>query len=200
MSNETHGLPTSSNGGLIATGVVLLVLAAGLVFWKLNATDSNDVRIVEAVAPVTATEQKAKPKLNNAPPPPPPEEEVLEPEELDIPTEGAKAAPRTRDLCEGDCKGNVTPTLRSALAQRAAGARGCYEKGLRQNASLQGKVTVTVRVSQDGRTCSAVVTTSTLRDPLVEACVVGKFRSGELPPAQGGCVNVAVPINFTAEP
>jgi hypothetical protein len=200
MSKETHGLPKSSNGGLIATGFVLLVLAAGLVFWKLQSGELTEMETVEAVSPIATVAPKAKPALNNAPPPPPTAEEVADPEELNVPSERVRAPSQAKDNCDGDCDGNVTPTLQSALAQRARSARGCYEKALRRNSTLQGKMTVTVRVSQSGRTCSAEVTASTLGDPSVEACVVSKFRTGGLPPAQGDCVNAAVPINFTAEP
>lgn len=199
MSDETHGIPQGGNGGLIATGLLFLVGAGGLVFWKLSQQEVV-AEVVEPPSPALEAQTASKPTLNDAPPPPP-EEPAAEagPLHLELPKAGTKSVPAIKDSCEGDCEGTVTPTLRSALAQRALSARNCYNTALRRDSSLQGKLTVAVRIDQTGRACSVQITESTLGDASVDACVAEKFRSGGFSAVQGDCVNVAVPINFTKE-
>jgi hypothetical protein len=36
----------------------------------------------------------------------------------------------------------------------------------------------------------------TLADPAVTNCVLQRFRSGKFPKPSGGCVDIALPINF----
>jgi hypothetical protein len=86
--------------------------------------------------------------------------------------------------------------LRSALAAKAGQARGCYERALRQNTMLQGRLVVNVRVGPQGQVCSAGIGQNALGDPGVASCVLQMFRAGTFPPAQGGCVDTAVPMNF----
>ncbi len=98
--------------------------------------------------------------------------------------------------CGGTCKGTASAALQSALRGRAGQSRGCYERGLRQNALLQGKITVAIRIGPTGQVCSASIASNSVGDPGVASCVVGMFRSGTFPAPQGGCVDAAVPMNF----
>lgn len=197
MSKQTHGIPQKGSGGLILGGVLLLSAAAGIVYWKIESSKPEPITLSHLPEP--KAQEPSPPRLNNAPPPPPPQEEEPAPDEGAAPAQ-KKRGTQLSDSCEGECNGNVTPTLRSALARRAAGARTCYNAALRRNASLQGKMTVSVRVSPSGRTCSAEVSSSTLGDPSVDACVANQFRATSFPPAVGGCIDAAVPIVFTKEP
>jgi hypothetical protein len=96
----------------------------------------------------------------------------------------------------GTCSGEVPPQLRSALASAANSARGCYERALRQNAMLQGKMLVSVKVGTHGNSCSANLVSDSLGDPSVATCVLQKFRGGQFPAPKGGCAEVNVPISF----
>ncbi|MBM4361481.1 MAG: AgmX/PglI C-terminal domain-containing protein, partial [Deltaproteobacteria bacterium] len=98
--------------------------------------------------------------------------------------------------CSGACKGNATPALQAALGGAAGSARGCYERALRTNSMLQGKLVVGVRVAPGGGTCNASIVTDTLGDGAVGSCVLQKFRGGTFPAPAGGCVDVQVPISF----
>jgi hypothetical protein len=86
--------------------------------------------------------------------------------------------------------------LRDALRLRGASAKGCYNKALLSNSTLQGKLTVAVRVSPSGAACSASVAADSLGDAAVSSCILQKFRSGSYPKPKGGCVDVQVPLNF----
>jgi hypothetical protein len=80
-----------------------------------------------------------------------------------------------------------------------ASARGCYDRALRNNSNLAGKLTIAVRVAQNGSACSVNATSDTLGDPSVTSCVLQKFRSGKYPRPRGGCVDAAVPISFVSQ-
>jgi hypothetical protein len=178
-------------------GVIMLFLAGGLVYWKSTAAPKEPEVVEETSAPVT--EAKPQQPLDNAPPPPPDEEEEP-PKEEEKPDASLQPRPTGPAGCSGECKGNATPELQSALASRGAMARSCYNTALRSNPNLKGRMTMSVRVSTKGSVCSAYVADNTLGDQAVASCAAAKFRAGSFPPPTGGCVNVNVPLNFTAKP
>lgn len=180
--------PKHHGGGAFIGAVVVMLLAmGGLLYWKFAGKDAPPAPVVMPVPSVAKA-----PVFEEAPPPPPPAE----------PDAGKKEAPKKHlgssgsGECGGTCKGDAPPALQKALAGAAGSARGCYERALRQNAMLQGKVVVAVRVGAHGGACGANVVSDTLGDPSVSTCVLQKFRSGSFPQPVGGCVEVRVPISF----
>lgn len=199
MPDSSHGIPPKGGkGGLILGGVLMLLLAGGLVAYKLISSGTEPEPIVEkVVAPPAAA---PAPILDNAPPPPPTEEEVAEEEKPAEPTTSKTAKiPSGPPGCSGQCTGSAGGDLKSALAARAAGARSCYNTALRRNSTLEGKMTVGVRVSPAGSVCSVSISNNTLGDAAVAACVSAQFRASKFPPPEGGCVDTAVPLNFTSQ-
>jgi hypothetical protein len=166
----------------------MLLLMGGLIFWKMRGGEQPQQPTAPPPPPATT------PVVFEQPPPPPPPPPPVE--------EDAGKKPVTKVVggggggCTGECKGTATAALQSALAGKAGAARGCYERGLRQNAMLQGRLVVSVRVGPTGQVCSAGVVSNGLGDPGVASCVVGLFRSASFPPPQGGCVDTQVPMNF----
>jgi outer membrane biosynthesis protein TonB len=188
MAQSVAPPPKGGNGAFIAAALAMLLLMGGLIFWKMRG-DSGPTQPT-ATAPPPAT----TPPVFEQPPPPPPPPPPPEPD--------AGKKPTTRVMggggggCAGECKGTATAALQSALAGKAGAARGCYERGLRQNAMLQGRLVVAVRVGPAGQVCSASVASNALGDPGVASCVVGLFRSSSFPAPTGGCVDTQVPMNF----
>jgi len=178
----------------------MLLLAGGLVFWKSQSKDDAP-EVVEEVKTAPKAEPKA-PVLENAAPPPPSEEEMEEEEKEEEKAKTAKvgpAKPRGPAGCSGACKGSATAELRRALGVRGASARSCYNTALRRNPNLQGKMTVGVRISPNGTVCGASVSNNTMGDAAVASCVSSKFRAAKFPAPSGGCVDTAVPLNFTSQ-
>jgi hypothetical protein len=174
----------------------MLIVAAGLVVWKMQG-DGEEVVVVEE-APRPAPEPEA-PILENAPPPPPTEEEVEEEQEEEKKPTAAVAKPSGPSGCGGSCNGSAPGALQGALASRGGMARTCYNAALRRDPTIEGKMTVAVRLNPTGAVCSASITSNTSGDAALAACVGAKFRSGKFPAPQGGCVDVAVPLNFTPQ-
>lgn len=197
MPDSTHGVPSKGNGGMIALGVIMLLAAGGLVVWKMQSK-ASEPEVVEEAPAAKAVEPPA-PVLDNAPPPPPSEEEIEEEEKEEEKAAAATgpARPAGPAGCSGSCTGSMTPALNSALGARGGMSRSCYNTALRRNAGLEGKMTVSVRLSPNGSVCGASISNNTVGDPSIGSCVLSKFRSAKFPAPQGGCIDTAVPLNFT---
>lgn len=192
MSDENHRVPEKSgSAGLVALGVILLLAAGGLVLWKVQGGAEDDVVVAP---PAPAPIDEPPPVFDNAPPPPP--EEVEEEPEAEPEKKAVKSVAPVVGGCGGPCNGEATAEIRNALAMRGGMARTCYNNALRRNSTLEGKMTVAVRISGTGSVCSANVTSDTSGDAALVACVATKFRAAQFPAPTGGCVDAAVPLNF----
>jgi hypothetical protein len=179
--------PPKQGGGAFIGAVILMLLAmGGLLYWKFGGKEAPPP------PPSAINTASAAPHFDDAPPPPPPAE----------PDAGKKDAPKKRAIVSsggggcGVCSGDVSPQLKSSLSGAAGSVRGCYERALRQNQMLQGKLVVSVKIGSHGQPCSASLASDTLGDGSVASCVLQKFRSGTFPAPIGGCVDVKVPISF----
>lgn len=195
-SHPPAGVPTGGGGkGLIGLGALLLLIGGGLVFWKTRQPNEPELVTLAPTAP--RDEAKETPALIDPPPPPPPEEEVAAPKaEESAPKAGGPKAPSG---CSGSCNGKETPALLSALSAKAGQARTCYNRALRVNSALEGRIRMSVRVGPSGNVCSASVAEDSLHDSGVASCVAQMFRSSSYPAPEGGCVDVGIPINFVAK-
>ena len=178
--------PKSGSGAFIAAALLMLLVMGGLIFWKLRGGSEEKPIATPPPPPPQA------PMLEEPPPPPPPPEEVVDSgtKTTVIKKVGASGG------CAGECTGKEPAGLRSALAAKAGQARGCYERALRQNATLSGRLAVSVRIGPGGAVCSANVAQNGLGDPGVASCVVAMFRGASFPAPEGGCVDAQVPMNF----
>ncbi len=190
---ETTPPPTKSGGSgpFIIAAVLMLFVMGGLILWKT----SGDEPVTQA--PLVAATAVAAPAFDEPPPPPPPPpvvEEVVKPDEKPKAKGGGGPNP-----CAKECSGTASGALQSALSGRAAQSRGCYETALRNNATLEGTLVVSVKVGPGGQVCSARTVNDGLHDPGVSNCVINKFAGATLPAPQGGCVEINVPMRFQAK-
>ena len=98
--------------------------------------------------------------------------------------------------------GALDKSLVDAVIKRHLNAiRYCYERELRTNPSLTGKVVVKFVIAKDGTVATAEIKSSTLTNSPVEQCLVGRFIRMQFPaPAGGGIVVVSYPFLFTSTP
>ena len=179
------------NGPFIVIAVLLALVLGGLVLFKMRATDGPKPvasAVVEPPKPV------AKPALTDSIPPPP--EEIPE----ETPDAGPKKVTGTtgggNTACGGTCTGTPTSGTSGDLRGRSGVARGCYERALRTNSSIQGSITVSVRVDPSGNVCSASAAKDTLHAPDVTACILGSFRGQRVAAPTGGCADTSLTLNF----
>jgi hypothetical protein len=172
MVSTTPPPPKKSGGGpLIAGAALLLLLGVGFMYFRSRAT--SETPPVDS-APTTA--QSEAPVFDTPPPPPPPPPEPTA--SVDAGTEKPiKRVGGGPAGCAGPCEGSEPPGLQGQLAAKAGLARGCYERALRQNPTLQGRLRVSVRVGTNGAVCSANIAQNELGDPGVASCVAQIFRS-----------------------
>ena len=75
----------------------------------------------------------------------------------------------------------------------------CYERELRKDPDLKGKVKVKFTISGTGSVISAVISSSTLDDDRVEECLKRKIKRWVFPgPKGGGIVIVNYPFDFNS--
>jgi hypothetical protein len=178
---------TGGNGKYIALGGLFVAGIVALLLWK-SCDKPQPVVTVPSVAPPPSNTFNAK--VDDVPPPPP-----IEP---DAGPEVKPANTRPGDPCVvKSCSGATTPELESALAFRAKQAHRCYDSALANDATLQGKIQISVRVASNGNVCSAGVVSSETGMGNVANCVANTFRmSGHFPSPKSGCVDAAIPIAF----
>jgi hypothetical protein len=181
MADTTVPPPKSGGSGpIIIAAVLMLLLIGGLIVWKV--TGSSDTS--KTPTPV-AVNTGAAPVLDEPPPPPPPP--------APTPKKVGSTGPNP---CSQVCTGTASGALQSALSGRAGQSRSCYEKALSSNATLEGTLTIGVKVGPNGQVCSARVVADGLHDPGVSNCVVNRFLGASFPAPQGGCAEVNVPLRF----
>jgi hypothetical protein len=191
MAETTPPPPKSGSGPIIIAAVLMLLLIGGLIVWKVTASGEAPKEKTPVAVATTA-----EPVLDSPPPPPPPPE--APPEESAKPDDkGPKKVSSTGpNPCSQACTGTATAALQSALGGRAGQSRSCYEKALSSNATLEGTLTIGVKVGPGGQVCSARVVADGLHDPGVSNCVVHRFMGASFPAPQGGCAEVNVPLRF----
>ena len=94
--------------------------------------------------------------------------------------------------------GRLPPeVIQRIIRQNFGRFRLCYENGLRDNPTLQGRVTVRFVIGRDGSVAGAQNGGSDLSDPAVVSCVVRAFYGLSFPQPEGGIVTVTYPIAFS---
>jgi TonB family protein len=193
MSETTPPVPKSGGSGpFILAAIVMLLLMGGLIFWKMKS--GGETAKVESPKPTAAPEQ---PVLDEPPPPPPPPiastDSSAKPDDTKPGTK--KVGSTVAGAACGVCSGEPNPALQGALGGKAGQSRACYEKALSSNSTLSGRMTVSIKINQQGSVCSAQIK-SDLNNPLVENCVLQSFRAATFPAPKGGCVDASVPLYF----
>lgn len=96
-----------------------------------------------------------------------------------------------------DGTGVLSPQEVTKVVNRRLGAiKGCYERALRRNPNLEGKVIVRFTVAGSGKVSSARTTVNEL-GPDVGSCIVNAFKLFRFPPPDGGAATFEYPFLFT---
>jgi hypothetical protein len=190
--SSTAPPPPKGGGNAIYVVVVVLLVAgiAGLLLWRSRAKSEPPIVIhaPDANAPIALNPHDE----DEVPPPPEPAPDAG-------PEVKPTGKPSTGSACVAGmkCTGAVSGDLESALAFRAKQAHSCYDQALANDATLKGRVAISVRIAANGQVCSAGVASNDMGSPGVAQCVANKFRqSSYFPAPRGGCVDANVPITF----
>jgi TonB family protein len=86
--------------------------------------------------------------------------------------------------------------VRRVINSRLAAIKMCYERQLRRNPTLEGRVTIQFTISGSGTVSSASATENTLGDAEVANCVASTFRRFRFTAPEGGSVTYSFPFVF----
>lgn len=87
-------------------------------------------------------------------------------------------------------KGSVARVFR----RRASAFRACYERRLKVNPNLSGKIIITFTIGTVGRITNIKVAKNSTGDSAVGSCIIGKVRGWRFSPPQKGAVTMRFPI------
>ena len=87
-------------------------------------------------------------------------------------------------------------SIGSVVNRRKGAVKSCYEKQLKRNPKLAGKVKVQFTILESGRVGSTRVLEDTTGDPAVGTCIANAMQRWRFPKPDGGSVTVAFPFVF----
>jgi len=84
------------------------------------------------------------------------------------------------------------------VRSRMRSIQDCYERELKRDPSLAGKIEVEFTIGESGRVEDAAVVTNSMGSDAAGNCIVGRVRRWRFPAPDGGSVTVTFPFIFTA--
>lgn len=94
--------------------------------------------------------------------------------------------------------GSLDPgAIAKVVKSRLTAVKECYERELKRNPQLAGKVVIRFTIEDDGRVSNVAVEEQTLGDPNVGSCIVSRFERFRFPKPDGGAVTVSYPFIFS---
>lgn len=105
-----------------------------------------------------------------------------------------------KDSTPVDIDGSLDPNMVvNEIRKRKGAIVACYERALKRNPNLAGKLELQFTISAVGKVTGAEIGTDTLRDDEVGQCITSIVRSWRFPaPEGGGEVHFSYPFVFTA--
>ena len=186
-------MPSKDSGGnkmvilLLVGGAVLLIVAGVLVFRERVAKPADieaPVQVTKLVAP-----QPTKPAIE-----PVDTGEAPETDEDKAPEQKTKKRkPRKPSAPQSPID---AAKYNAFINSRFGQVRACYERRLKVNALLEGKVDVNISVNDRGRVNSITVNRDTVGDREMLTCVKKTVKSWEFPEPEGGGVVLAKTFMF----
>jgi outer membrane biosynthesis protein TonB len=93
---------------------------------------------------------------------------------------------------EGRTAGRLPEDVMKVINSHRSAIEYCYQRALRRDPNLKGKVSIRFVIRPDGSISDAKVFASTLNNPSVEKCIISKMRSwrdfGPIDPSRGDAV------------
>ena len=102
-----------------------------------------------------------------------------------------------REAITPSVDGELDPSVVSKEVKRRLGAiKACYERALKRNPSLSGKVVVFWTITEAGTVSGLDIEQDTLGDPEVSNCIKALVKGWRFPRPSGGSVDVSFPFLF----
>ncbi len=186
--------PPSQGGGSVKYAIIglLLIAAAGGIWIAMKDTKEEPGPQAPADAGVIERSTAlAEPEL------------VIPDPEPDAGPQLDAGPPRKRVVYryvagDWECSGNIAAAeARRVIAENNRQVRNCYERQLKTNHTLQGSLSLQLKVGSNGQVTGTRVGGS-LRDPAVFSCVRNLAQQWRFPaPTGGNCAVLSAPFQFT---
>ena len=89
-------------------------------------------------------------------------------------------------------------SVRRVVRRNLAQIRYCYERTLQKNPALAGKIVLQMTIAPTGGVKEAVLASSSISDPEVGACVVGRAKTWMFPAGEATAVAAKITIKMSA--
>ena len=97
-------------------------------------------------------------------------------------------------LQEFDSDSRSQNDIKKVIRRRLGGIKHCYEKRLKRNPDLKGKIVVRFVIHPGGKVIEVEVVENTTGDRELGQCIAARVRSVRFPPADGGETSVVYPF------
>lgn len=87
--------------------------------------------------------------------------------------------------------------IAKVVRRRIRSLQDCYERELKRDPSLSGKIEVEFTIGEDGRIEEAAISNNAMGSDAVGSCIVSRVRRWRFPAPDGGSVTVNYPFIFT---
>jgi len=183
--------PLRKNDGKYGLIALLLLLAAGGLWFFLKSDDSESHPEVVEPAPEPPTREQFAPEIEI-----PEEDSGLGVAEDETPAERPHRGSGTRPE-DWECNGKIAAAELTAVikGQPSKQVQTCYERRLKDNNLLQGSMKVLLTIGASG-SVRAVSVSGSLNDPQVYSCVKRVAKTWKFPKPQGGCVRTEAPFQM----
>lgn len=175
---------------------VLPVVACGLFSEEATeeaSTEAEEIQLGEGVATVEVEEVEDTSKYALSVP----DKAEETPAPTPAPAASSSSSPKKRDegLGNEDLPGLNADQIRTPIKRNMAQVRACYERALKTNDGLKGKIAVSFTIGADGKVRSPRASSNSTGNSSLAKCVVGRVRSWRFPTAAGP-TDVVYPFNF----
>jgi hypothetical protein len=181
--HESNQSPSRSGGSkrplvIIITGIVVLIAAGLVLLNKRVASPNSTVRENQVVR-----ERVAAPPLI-----------IAEPAK---PQNGGRESPDQDRKAKQGPLGSIDPEVVNRFINARFGqVKACYERRLKTDSSLEGKLDLNISISTTGTVTSVTVNRDTVKDLKMRGCVRQTIRKWDFPKPTGGRVVVAKTFHF----
>jgi hypothetical protein len=183
---ESSQSPNRSGGGqrvlfIIIAGILVLVAAGLVLFNKPTETPNPTVRENQVVregmaAPLPVISEPIRPPNGGG---------------VD------DKSPETDRKVKQKPLGSIDPgVVNRFINARFGQVKACYERRLKTDSSLEGKLDLNISISPTGRVTSVTVNRDTVKDSKMRSCIRRTIRKWDFPKPIGGGVIVAKTFRF----
>jgi hypothetical protein len=107
-----------------------------------------------------------------------------------------KGSVKRKNAAAVDGTGALSPQeVNKVIGRRMGAIKGCYERALRRDPNLKGKLVIRFTISGSGRVTAARAVQNDLT-PEVGNCVAGAFKRFRFPQPDGGTLTMESPFMF----